>query len=253
MRKYIYIPIVIFLGVLIASCSDTTTNPPPVTETGSILIDSSPQGAQIILDGTNTGKFTPDSVNNIDAGSHSVTISLNGYRDTTISVTVVANQLVSKFVNLTTTLSLSTYGPVRIWETAGTGTNQPSGLDLSTGNAYAVTGTDKDKVDLYYSTDGQSGNTYLVQSADLYPNLTRSTMFYVSNSTNLDDTLDSPNSAFQQGWTNYMDDAETHYAFLYDADGHYSKIIITGSGTVNNIAWVEVKWIYNNTGADRRF
>ena len=65
MRKYIYIPLVMIIGVFIASCSDTTTNPPPVEDTGSIFITTQPSGAQIILDGTSTGKFTPDSVSNI--------------------------------------------------------------------------------------------------------------------------------------------------------------------------------------------
>ena len=107
-------------------------------------------------------------------------------------------------------------------------------------------------VDIYYSTSGTGGQSYLVQSADLYPNLTRHTSFKVGTSGNLQDTVDSPNSAFP-GWTDYMDDREPNYVFLYDEDGHYSKLKITGWGSVNNIAFVVVQWIYNNTGADRRF
>ena len=76
MRKYIFLPLTLIMGFLIASCSDTTTNPPPVEDTGSIFINSSPVGATITLDGTNTGKTTPDSVSNVSTGQHSITLSL---------------------------------------------------------------------------------------------------------------------------------------------------------------------------------
>lgn len=252
MRKYIYIPIVIILGVFIASCSDTTTNPPPVTETGSIFITSTPSNAQIWLDGTNTNKVTPDSVTDLDPGNYTVTLKLSGYEDYTIPVTVVANLQTTKNATLVSTLSLTTFGPDTLWETAGTGVNQPSGLDLSSGMAYGVSGSNNGLVDIYYSTNGTGGQPYLVQSADLYPNLTRVTKFKVGTSGNLQDTVDSPNSAFP-GWTDHMGDREPNYVFLYDEDGHYSKLKITGWGSVNNIAFVVVEWIYNNTGADRRF
>lgn len=251
MKKYIYLPIAIILGLYIASCSDNTTNPPPAA-TGSIFIDSSPDGAQIFVDGVDKSKVTPDSVTGLSTGNHTVKLTLDGYKDTTFSVTVQENLQTTKNITLVSDLSVTTYGPVRIWETAGTSASQPSGLDLSSGNAYGVSSTDNDKVDIYYSTTGTGGTPYLVQSADLYPTLTRHTAFYVGNGTDITDGEDSPNSALS-GWTDHMGDRETNYVFLYDEDGHYSKLIITDYGTVNNIAWVEVKWEYNNTGADRRF
>ena len=255
MRKYIFLPLTIILGFLIASCSDTTTNPPAVEETGSIFINTSPVGATITLDGTNTGKFTPDSVTSVSTGQHSVTLSLNGYRDTTFTVTVQANLQTFKQITLVSTLSTTLYGPVKIYETAGTTANQPSGIDLSSGNAYGVTSTDKDKVDIYYSTSGTGGTPYLVQSANLYPNLTRATAFYVGNGTDLNDGEDSPTYPLS-GWTDHMSDRESNYVFLYDEDGNYSKLIITdyhaGSGQ-GDPSWVEVQWLYNNTGADKRF
>ncbi len=253
MKKYIYLPIAIILGLYIASCSDNTTNPPPAT-TGSIFIDSSPDSALITVDGTSTGKLTPDSVTNLSTGSHTVKLTLSGYKDTTFSVTVQENLQTTKNITLVSDLSVTAYGPVRIWETAGTSASQPSGLDLSSGNAYGVSSTDKDKVDIYYSTTGTGGVPFLVQSADLYPNLTRHTLFYVGSGTDINDGTDSPNSALS-GWTDNMSDRETHYVFLYDEDGHYSKLIITnyGGGTGTEPAWVEVKWLYNNTGADKRF
>ncbi len=255
MRKYIFLPLTLIMGFLIASCSDTTTNPPPVEDTGSIFINSSPVGATITLDGTNTGKTTPDSVSNVSTGQHSITLSLSGYSDTTFTVTVQANLQTTKQITLVSTLSTTMYGPVTIYETAGTTASQPSGIDLSSGNAYGVSSTDKDKVDIYYSTDGTGGTAYLVQSADLYPNLNRHTAFYVGNGTDLTDGEDSPTYPLS-GWTDHMSDRESNYVFLYDEDGNYSKLIITdfhaGSGQ-GDPSWVKVQWLYNNTGADKRF
>ena len=131
MRKYVYLPLIIILGILVASCSDTTTNPPPVTETGSIFINSSPVGAQISVDGTSTGKVTPDSVTDLATGDHSIGLSLAGYRDTSITVTVHANlQTTPPTVTLVSTLSTTDYGPVIIFESADPRPNDPSGLDL---------------------------------------------------------------------------------------------------------------------------
>jgi hypothetical protein len=256
MRKYIVLSLTLLLGILVASCSDTTTNPPPVEDTGSIFINSTPAGAQITVDGTNSSKVTPDSVTNLSVGGHSVTLSLNGYIDTTFNVTVVANLQTTKQVTLVSTLSTTPYGPVIIYETAGTTAGQPSGIDLSSGMAYGVSSADKDKVDLYYSTTGTGGTPYLVQSADLYPNLTRHTAFFVGNGTDITDGTDSPIYPLGGSWTDNMGDRENNYVFLYDEDGNYSKIKITdyhtGSGQ-GDPSWVEVEWLYNNTGADNRF
>jgi len=256
MRKYIALPLVLLLGILVASCSDSTTNPPPVQETGSIFINTSPIGASITVDGVSTGKFTPDSVSNLSTGDHSVTLSLSGYRDTTVTVTVVANLLTVKQVNLVSTLSLTMYGPVRIYETAGTTTSQPSGLDLSTGMAYGVSGSNNNLVDIYYSTSGTGGVPYLVQSADLYPLMTRQTSFFVGTGTDIEDGEDSPTYPLGGSWTDNMSDRENNYVFLYDEDGNYSKIMISdyhaGSGQ-GDPSWVELTWLYNNTGADSRF
>lgn len=254
MRKYIYIPIVILLGLFISSCSDNSTNPPPVTETGSIFINSTPVGALITVDGTSTTKVTPDSVTDLSTGDHSVKLTLIGYKDTTFTVTVAANQQTTKQITLVSTLSTTPYGPVRIYETAGTDSTQPSGLDLSSGHAYGLTSSHKGDVDIYYSTSGTGGTPYLVQSADLFPNLTRHTAFYIGTGTEITDGVASPLYPLS-GWTDNMGDRETHYVFLYDEDGHYSKLIITnyGGGSGGNPAWVEVEWLYNNTGADNRF
>jgi hypothetical protein len=152
-------------------------------------------------------------------------------------------------VTLVLNINNTLYGPVRIWETTGTNASQPSGLDLSSGIAYGVSSANNGLVDIYYSSNG-----YLVQSADLYPGLVRVTKFFVGSGSNLFDGVDSPDKN-SGTWTNNMGDRESNYVFLYDHDGHYSKIkIVTwGGGVPGEPAWVEVQWYYNETPLDKRF
>jgi len=251
MKKLILLLIIPFLGLLITSCdsTDDPTSPPAVTE-GGIYLTSNPAGAQIWIDGVNTNLSTPDTVLNVDTGVRNVTLKLQDYIDTTFAISVTADQIsiVTNIVmvsNIITTL----YGPVRIYEVVGTDTTQPSGLDLSSGMAYGVSSSQNGSVDIYYSSNG-----YLVQSANLYPGLIRETDFFVSDSTNLFDGADSP--LINTGtWTNNIGDRESNYVFLYDHDGHYSKlkIVTWGGGNPGEPAWVEVQWYYNETALDNRF
>jgi hypothetical protein len=109
-------------------------------------------------------------------------------------------------------------------------------------------------VDIYYSTSGTGGQGFLVQSADLNPLLIRETDFFVGNSDNIFDEVDSPEQNVGT-WTNNIEDREANYVFLYDHDGHYSKlkIVNSGGGVPGEPAWVEVQWYYNNTLLDNRF
>ncbi len=250
MRKFLVLLPAIIIAFMFASCGDdSTTN--PVGTTGGIFVQSTPPGAQIWLEGTNTNKFTPDTVTNLDEGSHNITLKLSEYRDTTVSVQVTADQTTSRSVTLVSSLTLVSFGSVRIYETAGTDTTQPSGLDLSTGNAYGISSSNNDKVDIYYSTDGTGGVGFLVQSANLSPSMSRVTKFRVGSGADLDDGVNSP---FQNSgtWANFMNDRETNYVFLYDNDGNYSKAKITNWGGVAP-AWVEITWYYNRTSDTPNF
>jgi hypothetical protein len=63
-------------------------------------------------------------------------------------------------------------------------------------------------------------------------------------------------TGFQEPGPITLDDRESNYVFLYDQDGHYSKIKIVsfgGTGTLGDPAWVKVQWYYNNTALDNRF
>lgn len=245
--KLLLIPII---ALIISSCDSTDDPVTPTNTKGGVYLTSNPAGAQIWIDGVNTSLTTPDTVTNIEQGVRNVALKLQDYDDTTFSVSVTADQIsiVTNIVmvsNIVTTL----YGPVRIYETTGTTANEPSGLDLSSGMAYGVTSTNNGLVDIYYSSNG-----FLVQSADLYPGLIRVTKFNVGSSNNLFDGVDSPERNTGT-WTNGISDTTTNYVFLYDHDGHYSKLKIVnmGGGVPGVPAWVEVQWYYNDTTLDNRF
>ena len=248
MKKLIFL-LIIPLIMLITSCD--SDDPITQTQTGNIYITSSPAGAAIWIDGSNTFKTTPDTINDVDQGVRSVTLKLQDYRDTTFTISVTGGQTsVVGPVVLVSNIVITLFGPVKIYETSGTSASQPSGLDLSTGLAHGVSSAEADLVDIYYSSAG-----YLVQSADLYGTLIRETDFFVSISgTNLFDEVDSPlrNTGT---WTKNIGDRENNYVFLYDHDGHYSKLKIVnwGGGNPGDPAWVEVQWYYNTALQDNRF
>ena len=255
MKKLILLLIIPIAALLITSC-DSTEDPVTPAAKGNIYLTSNPAGAEIWLAGNNTSQTTPDTVKDLDAAVYTVTLKLTDYNDTTFSVTVEPGKTVVRIpIVLTSNIMTTLYGPVRIYETAGTAANEPSGLDLSDGMAYGVSSPENDRIDIYYSTSGTGGEAFLVQSADLNVNLVRETDFFVqTDSTNLFDGLDSPlrNTGM---WTNNMDDGEANYVFLYDHDGHYSKLKIVnwGGGVIGEPAWVEVQWYYNDTQLDNRF
>jgi hypothetical protein len=73
MKKLILL-LLIPLVMLITSCdSDDPFTPTP---TGNIYLTSIPAGAEIWIDGSNTFKTTPDTINDVDEGVRSVTLKL---------------------------------------------------------------------------------------------------------------------------------------------------------------------------------
>lgn len=250
MKKLLLTASIIF-SIVFFSCTDSTTEPTtPANDTGSVFVQSTPSGAQIWIDGTNSNKLTPDTVTNLSVGSKNVKLVFVGtsLRDTTVQTTVTKNGVAS--VNITAALDTALFGPVRIWETADNTAGHSSGLILSSGQPLSVAGSNKQSTDIYYSSTG-----YIVASANknTTQGLTRKTYFKVGTSNNLYDGLTS--SLFQLTDSNWKDNipvTETNYAFLYDNDGYYSKARITGQGTTP-YAWVEITWVYNKVKGDKRF
>lgn len=63
----------------------------PVVGTGSLMADSRPPGARVILDGRAIGK-TPLKLTNVKSGPHTVRLEMAGYRPWTTEITVVAGR-----------------------------------------------------------------------------------------------------------------------------------------------------------------
>jgi hypothetical protein len=84
-----------------ATASFTLVAIPPVTQTGSISVSSTPAGAEISLDGTDTGKETPYTLNSVATGSHTVSVNLTGYQPASQSVTVTAGKTAKVRLTLT--------------------------------------------------------------------------------------------------------------------------------------------------------
>ncbi|GAB4144221.1 MAG: hypothetical protein Fur0015_12240 [Ignavibacteriales bacterium] len=218
-----------------------------LTSLGSISVTSDPVGAQIWLNGSNTNFVSPKVISSLAAGSYQLTLKYSNHRDTTVTVNVThGNQAV---VNVSLTPLYEKYSNIKLYETIGTTSDQPSGLDLSRGLGLSVSVSPaKDSVDIYYSSDG-----FLVKSASSSTSMTRNTYFKVGSASNLNDGIDSPTK--DNSWTSSMGDRETNYVFLYDQDGHYTKIKIVGygGGTPGVPAYVVVDLIYNKAKNSRKF
>ncbi|MDR3609782.1 MAG: PEGA domain-containing protein [Ignavibacteriaceae bacterium] len=242
-KIYFILPVLLIVGLFLASCNKDTTNPvTPTVSVGSLYIQSTPAGAQIWVDGVNTTKITPDSVSNLTVGNHAVVLKLASYFDDTDTITVtegvqtpVSRTLVADYRVL--------YDSIKVWESGGTSASQPSGIILSSGTASSIATAG---VDIYYST---GGGLVLASMFDIDQ---RATSFSVStNGTVLTDRVASPLST-QGTWVTQISDQTSTYFYLYDNDHHYSKMIITGRGNDGH-KWLTLKWYYNKNAEDIRF
>ena len=94
-RKYILILFFILGLYLILNCTTKYIQRPPTF--GSIIVQSTPDSANIFLDNDSTGKLTPDTLFDVPTGWHQVSISKNGYLPSPSSmiVGVLENQTVN--------------------------------------------------------------------------------------------------------------------------------------------------------------
>jgi hypothetical protein len=103
--------------------------------TGSIQVNSLPTGAQVYLDGSDTGRTTNTTLTNVSPGSHTVSLIKEGYEDEQMSVSVSAGQTATVRVTLTKpTITVIELPPDTIWttgkeveikwETSGSGSSQ---------------------------------------------------------------------------------------------------------------------------------
>lgn len=83
-NKWVYAGLFLFLFLF--TCS--TRNPGKEEEFGAIFVKSNILGAKIYLDNANTGKFTPDTLLDVPAGSHQVRIEKFGYSSNPKNTTI---------------------------------------------------------------------------------------------------------------------------------------------------------------------
>jgi hypothetical protein len=125
------------------------------THYGSIEVTSTPTGAKVWLDGTDTGQKTPIILGGIPRGTHRLKVETSYFGKWEGDVVVVESQTTNVAANLTP----YSYEFVTSWGTEGTGDGQfqdPVGLATDSGNNVYVTDDQQNRVQKF-----TSGGTFL--------------------------------------------------------------------------------------------
>ncbi|MDD3813323.1 MAG: PEGA domain-containing protein [Desulfocapsaceae bacterium] len=89
------------------SCNGVLTVTVPQTA-GSVLISSTPPGAEIFIDNIDQGVQTPITVLDLPAGVHTYKLTLTGYNITTGTFTIISGQTITVATTLTPTTPATT-------------------------------------------------------------------------------------------------------------------------------------------------
>ena len=94
MAAYLRCGAIMVLSLILGSClfACSTKNLLGIEKAGAIFVNSNPAGADIIVDQTLTGKKTPDTVSDLPAGDHTVSVSLSGFVVSPDSALVTVNE-----------------------------------------------------------------------------------------------------------------------------------------------------------------
>ncbi|MFI5236966.1 MAG: PEGA domain-containing protein [Ignavibacteriales bacterium] len=92
--KLLFQFVLLVICVIFYGCTESSTIAPPPTPdpTGRLVLKSNPPGARIYLLGSDTGKNTPDSLVNLQAGDYDIFLYLQ-YYDTSFFTASVFNNL----------------------------------------------------------------------------------------------------------------------------------------------------------------
>jgi hypothetical protein len=151
------------------------------TPVGRIFLTSTPAGAAIFLNGSNSGKVTPDSLKNLTPGDHTIKLTLDGYFDSTFTATVTEDQT----TNYGVTLSAVPKVPVVIQTIFNdeciqchSGPSAPRGQDLSENAAYLkiVNVASVEQPALKRIAPGDTTNSYLIRKIQGTPGISFSRM-----------------------------------------------------------------------------
>lgn len=87
--KIIYILLLVFVSL---SCRENIVEYEKKFTTGNLYITSTPPGAEIYFENQKTGKTTPDSMVNIQAGNYLVRLRLLGVGDESVYTSILAGR-----------------------------------------------------------------------------------------------------------------------------------------------------------------
>ncbi len=102
--------------------------PVAVSAVGNISVSSVPTGATILLNGTNTGRVTPATLENIPAGSHTILLQKSLYEDYSQAVTVTHNATSTVSQTLTAVVAAPTISSIT--PSSGINNGLISGVDI---------------------------------------------------------------------------------------------------------------------------
>ncbi len=130
---------ILLLTFVFFACEDNTID--PVSDKGTIYVESTPTGAEIWLDDVNTNEVTPATIEAAE-GVHVLTLKKSGYADLPITVSVIANQQFTLTSAAQTTLAqlgtlslTSEPAGATIWvDGENTGEVTPKNISVESGN-----------------------------------------------------------------------------------------------------------------------
>jgi len=95
-------------GVLFVRCDKEVSRSPVESEApkGFIYINSTPNGFTIFLNDRNTGRLTPDSISYIEAGDYEITLKKKYFKDTSLVVTLAANEKLQVSIDIASNPSM---------------------------------------------------------------------------------------------------------------------------------------------------
>jgi hypothetical protein len=102
-------------------------------DTGSLYVISTPRNAEIFIDGEDTGRQTPDTVE-LSVGNHNLKLVLDGYQDYTMMISITAGQTtaISQQLYLATPIPTATQTAVPTTTTVKTTSPTPTATTVKT-------------------------------------------------------------------------------------------------------------------------
>ncbi|MFA5347770.1 MAG: PKD domain-containing protein [Methanoregula sp.] len=255
-----------------------------VQGTGSITVTSTPAGAKIFLDGTDTSHVTPYTLTSVPVGDHSMYVTLNGYITPTTQTKAVTRDSVTTFdFPLTATSSqpatkfvarTSGTSDGLVQRSSGTGESFSSlrngagtGADPTTGYLYfGISSANNNNVNLYgllqraeflFDTSGLPDNAIIINATVSIWSGTSSSSLSQLGSTSYGITGVNPGTPGVVGQNDYQNVINTRYSDndipqASVANYNYNIWIFNANGlsSVSKTGWTNVavrtKWDIDN-------